>query len=175
MKLTNIDSIKYFPVLNKVNTWNSRGRIFLDTDRLELFRKCLDTFFEEIIPSKKGDGIQLGYFYANYYALRKFIETPIIGFTLLIFPSKGEIKKYILNPEEEFFTSIHNNPDPLIISDIKTKLYLHPKKDENFLYVADRKSVPNRIFGAILFKHNPLENKNLYSGFEEFLNSKLEN
>lgn len=173
MNYENICSIKYLPTLNKVNTWNSRGRIFLDIDRLELFRKCLDTFFEEIIPSKKGEGIQLGYFYSSAYHLDKFIETPFTGFTLLIFPSKGEIKKYVLNKEEEFLTNIHNNPDPIIISDIKTKLYLHPKKDENFLYVANRKSIPNRIFGAILFKHNPIEKPKLYPGFEEFLDAKI--
>ena len=99
MNYENICSIKYFPDFNKVNTWSKEGVAFINENRPELFRKCLDIFLEKIIPSNKEEDIHLGYFYANSGFL-KFIdekEPLIVGLTLLIFPSKGKIKKYVLN------------------------------------------------------------------------------
>jgi hypothetical protein len=168
MDFGNIGSIQYVWELNKwdSNKINNKGKAFLNKNRPELFKKCLNTFLERI-DSKEGD-IHLRYFYAYFSHLE---DVP--SFSLLIFPSSGEID-YILNKEGNFFTNIHKNPDPIIINDIQTGLYISNDRTDSHLYYGynNKFMVPNRIYGVVLFRKNPVENKSQYENFEEFLNYK---
>jgi len=163
-----IGSIKYLFELNQVPT-DDRGMAFINKNRPELFKKCLNTFLEEIVPEEDGD-IQLGYFYSWGPPLRPFLpEYSWNGLTLSIFPTKGIIKSYTLNPEGNFLTNIHRSQDPIVITHIRTRLYIHPDITESHIHWGRRGGVPNKIDGAVLFRQNPVENKTVYEGFEDFV------
>jgi len=171
MNFDNISSIQYlFELNNWPKNFTDKDIAFLNKNRPELFRKCLDTFLAKIVTTD-GSDVNLRYFYTR--ALGEYMEDASYGLTLLIFPASGEIKKYCLNPKGNFFTNLHKNPDPILIKMIKMGLFIHPEqKDDSFYYHRQRKTVPNRINEVLLFKRNPVENKRLYEGFEDFLNHK---
>lgn len=176
MDFKNIGSIKYLWELNAVYATDKEGDAFINKNRPKLFRKCLNTFLEKIIPEGEFGDVHLGYFYSWGVPLKPFLEKrPLGGLTLSIFPTKGIVEEYVVNSKEDFFTNIHQKLDPIIITDIQTGLYIHPSRTDSSISYGRKGHVLNRIWNAVLFKQNPIENKNNYDGFEGFLEEQHQN
>ena len=86
---------------------------------------------------------------------------------LIIFPSE-DIESYVLNPDEEFFSNVHQNSDPIIINCVYG-LHIHPRKTDEFIGLKGDGWVPNKIRGALLFRKSPLEDVSRYHGFKELI------
>lgn len=84
-----------------------------------------------------------------------------------MFPRYGSVE-YVLRRRGEFLTNIHQDPDPLLISDAKG-ICLSEKNQEENLWVRGNGLVHNYIDGACLFKSNPFENPSRYEGIEELI------
>jgi len=91
--------------------------------------------------------------------------------SLIVYPSKGEIGRYDLNPREQFFSNAHMDPDPLVVKGIKMGFHVHSKITEAFIHIGSG-GVPNTVKGLILFKKNPFEKLDHYTGFNEFIGGK---
>ncbi len=168
MKWGNLGSLKYREDLNALyeQKHGKRAIAFVVKYGDRAIRNGLKIIVEDITTKSEGD-VHLEAFLAQSERIQRFIRKPP-GFSIIVYPSKGEVEKYELT-KKEFFTNIHKNPDPLIVQDIRQKIYLHPIVTDDVFWVPGKKWAPNIVEGAIFFKKNPFLNYENYPGFKEFV------
>lgn len=168
--MENLGSVIYRPDLNQVYLGSKKTIRFFEVFDPTTIQKFIQLILSGITPVKELEDIHLEAFLASQDRLRRFKEdfSRILG--LVVYPKEGEIKQFRLNQETEFFSDIHQNPDPLTIRGLKYGLHIHPKKTDDYVWVDyNNQSVPNRITGGLLFKRNPIKNPRKYAGFSKFI------
>jgi len=162
-------SFKYREDLNKV-AWAKRDqkRIcrFFEENGERGIRRGIELILQEIIPADDGEA-HLEAFLATCH-VAGFIMSRPTELTMLVYPAKGEVKRYAL-AQEDFFSNVHLDPDPLSVTNIQAGIHLHPTKTSDRVWIPGNLYASNIITAALFYKKNPLANLALYPGFEEFL------
>lgn len=168
--MENVSSFKYEPSLTRTYTNNRRALAYLDVIPSERLQKHFESLVKRVQAEDESSDIHLQAFLSVFMPLEFFIENPPCDLTLVVFPKYGQISQYVLREDEEFYSNIHQNPDPLIIKGIKRALYIKPSvRREDIWFPGKDDYIPNTIRGMVLMKRNPLKPQTNYPGFEEYL------
>lgn len=169
--LESVVKIKYNPDFNSVLIRSRRVRLFLENISQEVTDHFLRVVLDNVI-SEDDCGVHLNCCLGSGPAVSNFSiseDGRSIGdmnaLSMLVFPRFGKIKKYILNPKSAFFSNIHQDSDPVLVTEIEEGIPLHSKITGDFLYFGRDNYVPNMIKSGLLFK----EDIKKYVGFEEYL------
>ncbi len=175
MNFRNVGSIKYRVDLNNIEC-DRRSRKALEEFFAEhgtaAIMKGLNLLIKRLIPKTEGD-VHLEGFFAEGNAFCRMKDIPT-HLSMVIYPSKGQVKRYVLS-DAVFFSNAHTNPDPLIITNIDESLYLHPECRDDFFRLRPVGRVftdfyiPSLVHNGVFFKRNPFLCPKDYEGFQRFM------
>ncbi len=168
--MNNVVRIEYLAGFNRFYTDEPKAHQFLILRGQVAINRLLRAVIKEVYPEGGWGDVTLQACLGSPRAVSLFSEFASAPLTVLAFPKENiQVERYELNPEEELMSNIHRNLDPLSITNIRSGFHLSPKRTDDYVDLNMRRSAPNRISGAILFRQNPIKNPQLYDGFQDFL------
>lgn len=143
-----VNRIRYVPELNKIYKSQRREGLFSDYGQA-LIEKTIACCVKNV-ECAEGSANLCG-FLADNHGLNQIFEFHPPEIVVCVYPEQGVVR-YLLNEDEEFFSNVHQNPDPIVIRQIVRGIHLHPIRTDDYLWWGRRKnSIPNRVNGLILF------------------------
>jgi len=171
--MKNLGRINYKSEFNRTFVQGGNGQYFLEKRGTEAISKYIRRILDKVTMVEENGDVQLTTFLATESALEGLLPLRDV-MSVIVFPTYGEVKKYGLKRNGPFYSDLHKQTDPLLVTGLRSPIVLSSEELNWNIGLANHETAPNHLSGGVFLKYDPTKEPERYKWFKHLMAWKRE-